>query len=128
LKIRPGGDLALFQMLNRLLLEAEDAAPGTVLDHEFIARNTTGYEALAEHLRTITWEHALQATGLGRAEIEQVHQHVLRSRRIIVCWAMGITQHKHGVPTIREIVNFLLLRGNIGRPGAGVCPVRGHSN
>ncbi|GAB6987511.1 FdhF/YdeP family oxidoreductase [Nocardioides pyridinolyticus] len=128
LKIRPGGDLALFQMLNRLLLEAEDAAPGTVLDHEFIAADTTGYDALARHLRTITWEHVLRATGLDRAEIEQVHQLVLNSRSIIVCWAMGLTQHKHGVPTIREIVNFLLLRGNLGRPGAGVCPVRGHSN
>ena len=53
---------------------------------------------------------------------------MLASNKIIVCWAMGLTQHKHGVPTIREIVNFLLLRGNIGRPGAGVCPVRGHSN
>ena len=70
----------------------------------------------------------LAATGLARAEIEQVHKRVLGSRKIIVCWAMGLTQHKHGVPTIREVVNFLLLRGNIGRPGAGVCPVRGHSN
>ncbi|KAB2809500.1 FdhF/YdeP family oxidoreductase [Pimelobacter simplex] len=128
LKIRPGGDLALFQMLNRLLLEAEDAAPGTVLDHDFIAAHTTGFDAFAAHARTITWEHVLTATGLTRAEIEQVHAQVLASRRIIVCWAMGLTQHKHGVPTIRELVSFLLLRGNLGRPGAGVCPVRGHSN
>ncbi|MFJ9314751.1 FdhF/YdeP family oxidoreductase [Pimelobacter simplex] len=128
LKIRPGGDLALFQMLNRLLLEAEDAAPGTVLDHDYIAAHTTGFDAFAAHARTITWEHVLTATGLTRAEIEQVHAQVLASRRIIVCWAMGLTQHKHGVPTIRELVSFLLLRGNLGRPGAGVCPVRGHSN
>ncbi len=128
LKIRPGGDLALFQMLNKLLLDAEDAAPGTVLDHAFIDAHTTGFGAFAEHARTVTWEHTLTATGLTRAEIEAVHQQVLASKKVIVCWAMGLTQHKHGVPTIREIVDFLLLRGNLGRPGAGVCPVRGHSN
>ncbi|TYL51713.1 FdhF/YdeP family oxidoreductase [Nocardioides sp. BGMRC 2183] len=128
LRIRPGGDLALFQMLNRLLLEAEDAAPGAVLDHDFIDAHTTGYHAFATHTRGVTWEHVLAATGLDRAEIEALHQQVLASRSIIVCWAMGLTQHRHGVPTIREIVSFLLLRGNIGRPGAGVCPVRGHSN
>ncbi|MEH1164058.1 FdhF/YdeP family oxidoreductase [Micromonospora sp. CPCC 205539] len=128
LQIRPGGDLALFQMLNLLLLEAEAAAPGTVLDHEFIQRDTTGFDAFAEYARKITWDDVLTATGLTRAEIEELHGRVLGSKKVIVCWAMGLTQHKHGVPTIREIVNFLLLRGNIGRPGAGVCPVRGHSN
>ncbi|WP_410869789.1 FdhF/YdeP family oxidoreductase [Nocardia sp. A7] len=128
LKIRPGGDLALFQMLNKLLLDAEDAAPGTVLDHEFIAAQTTGFDAFAAHTRAMSWDHALTATGLTRAEIEAVHRQVLASKKVIVCWAMGLTQHKHGVPTIREIVDFLLLRGNLGRPGAGVCPVRGHSN
>ncbi|WGX95473.1 FdhF/YdeP family oxidoreductase [Nocardioides sp. L-11A] len=128
LKIRPGGDLALFQMLNRLLLEAEDVAPGTVLDHEFIAAHTIGYDDFAAHTRTVTWEHVLEATGLTREEIEAVHREVLGARKVIVCWAMGLTQHRHGVPTIREIVSFLMLRGNLGRPGAGVCPVRGHSN
>ncbi|NUS81919.1 MAG: FdhF/YdeP family oxidoreductase [Streptomyces sp.] len=128
LQIRPGGDLALFQALNLLLLEAEDKEPGTVLDREFIESHTTGYDAFAEHIRETSWDAVLEATGLSRDEIEQVHERVLNSRSVIVCWAMGLTQHKHGVPTIREIVNFLLLRGNIGRPGAGVCPVRGHSN
>ena len=128
LKIRPGGDLALFQMLNRLLLEAEDAAPGTVLDHDYIAANTVGFEEFAAHTRTVTWEHVLEATGLTREEIEGVLTEVLAARKVIVCWAMGLTQHRHGVPTIRELVSFLLLRGNLGRPGAGVCPVRGHSN
>ncbi|UGT56808.1 FdhF/YdeP family oxidoreductase [Nocardia asteroides] len=128
LQIRPGGDLALFRMLNRLLLDAEDAAPGTVLDHEFLRTQTNGFEAFAAHARAITWDEALAATGLTRAEIEQAHRRVLGANKIIVCWAMGLTQHKHGVPTIREIVDFLLLRGNLGRPGAGVCPVRGHSN
>ncbi|MFD3840693.1 FdhF/YdeP family oxidoreductase [Streptomyces sp. NPDC058642] len=129
LQIRPGGDLALFQALNLMLIEAEDKEPGTVLDREFIDAHTTGYEAFAEHLRaTTSWDEILEATGLSQDEIEQVHARVLESRGVIVCWAMGLTQHKHGVPTIREVVNFLLLRGNIGRPGAGVCPVRGHSN
>jgi molybdopterin-dependent oxidoreductase alpha subunit len=128
LHIKPGGDLALFQALNRLLLEAEDARPGTVLDHDFIAAHTTGFEEFAQHARTVDWDDVRAATGLTREEIEKVRDEVLRSERVIVCWAMGITQHKHGVPTIREIVNFLMLRGNLGRAGTGACPVRGHSN
>ncbi|MFJ8923137.1 FdhF/YdeP family oxidoreductase [Streptomyces sp. NPDC102415] len=128
LHIRAGGDLALFQGLNRLLLEAEDERPGQVLDHDFIGANTSGFEEFAEHAREISWDDVITATGLSREEIEAVGADVLRSERVIVCWAMGVTQHKHGVPTIREIVNFLMLRGNLGRAGAGACPVRGHSN
>ncbi|TMR96342.1 FdhF/YdeP family oxidoreductase [Nonomuraea basaltis] len=128
LQIRPGGDLALFQALNLLLLQAEDERPGTVVDHAFIEAHTTGFDAFAAHVRGVAWTDVLAATGLTRDEIERVHARVLASEKIIVCWAMGLTQHKHGVATIREIVNFLLLRGNLGRPGAGVCPVRGHSN
>ncbi|EGX59254.1 oxidoreductase [Streptomyces zinciresistens K42] len=128
LHIRNGGDLALFQGINRLLLEAEDARPGEVLDHDFIREDTAGFEDFAAHVRGVDWSRILTATGLSRQEIEQVRDDVLRSRRVVVCWAMGITQHKHAVPTIREFVNFLLLRGNIGRAGTGACPVRGHSN
>ncbi|MGC0335437.1 FdhF/YdeP family oxidoreductase [Streptomyces sp. SLBN-8D4] len=128
LHIKPGGDLALFQALNRLLLEAEDARPGTVLDHDFIDAHTAGFEEFAQHARTVDWDDVRAATGLTREEIEKVRDEVLRSERVVVCWAMGITQHKHGVPTIREIVNFMMLRGNLGRAGTGVCPVRGHSN
>ncbi|MFH9712129.1 FdhF/YdeP family oxidoreductase [Streptomyces luteogriseus] len=128
LHIKPGGDLALFQALNRLLLEAEDARPGTVLDHDFISAHTSGFEEFAEHARTVDWDDVRAATGLTRQEIEKVRDEVLKSERVIVCWAMGITQHKHGVPTVREIVNFLMLRGNLGRAGTGACPVRGHSN
>ncbi|WP_329040890.1 FdhF/YdeP family oxidoreductase [Streptomyces sp. NBC_01422] len=128
LHIRAGGDLALFQGLNRLLLEAEDERPGQVLDHDFIGANTSGFEEFSEHARQISWDDVITATGLTREEIEAVGADVLRSERVIVCWAMGVTQHKHGVPTIREIVNFLMLRGNLGRAGAGACPVRGHSN
>jgi molybdopterin-dependent oxidoreductase alpha subunit len=128
LQIRVGGDLALFQGLNALLLEAEEQAPGTVLDNAFINAHTDGFEALTKHLAQLDWDDVLAATGLDRAKLEATRDDVLAASRIVVCWAMGLTQHKNSVATIREIVNFLLLRGNIGRTGAGVCPVRGHSN
>ncbi|WP_338039591.1 FdhF/YdeP family oxidoreductase [Nocardioides houyundeii] len=128
LQIRLGGDLALFRALNRLLLEAEDAAPGTVLDQEFIDASTVGFEEFSQHVRATEWSQVLADTGLTREEIEAVRDEVLSSDRVIVCWAMGLTQHRHAVPTIREIVNFLMLRGNLGKAGAGACPVRGHSN
>ncbi|MER5192618.1 FdhF/YdeP family oxidoreductase [Streptomyces sp. NPDC002755] len=123
LQIRIGGDQALFRLLNKLVLETEGA-----LDEAFIAEHTHGFEEFADTARAADWAETLTATGLTRAEIEETLRMVLASERTIVCWAMGLTQHKHSVPTIREVVNFLLLRGNIGRPGAGVCPVRGHSN
>lgn len=128
LSIRVNGDLALFQALGHLVLAAEDRAPGTVLDHGFIAEHCDGFEAMADHLRAIDWDEILESTGLSRAEIEAVAVDTMASKRVIVCWAMGLTQHRNSVATIREVVNFLLLRGNIGRSGAGVCPVRGHSN
>jgi molybdopterin-dependent oxidoreductase alpha subunit len=127
-QIRVNGDLALFQALGRRMLDAEDAVPGTVLDHDFIATHTHGFDAYAAHLRALSWDDVLTSTGLPARSIDELTQRVLRAERVIVCWAMGLTQHKNAVATIREIVNFLLLRGNLGRPGAGVCPVRGHSN
>ncbi|MDO0928191.1 FdhF/YdeP family oxidoreductase [Streptomyces sp. TG1A-8] len=123
LQIRIGGDQALFRLLNKLIVET-----GGAVDEEFVRAHTHGYEEFAAAARAADWDETLAATGLTRAEIERALRMVLDSRRTIVCWAMGLTQHKHSVPTIREVVNFLLLRGNIGRPGAGVCPVRGHSN
>jgi formate dehydrogenase major subunit len=128
LQIKVNGDLALFQALNLLLLEAEDREPASILDHSFIAEHTEGFNAFAIATRKLNWDDVTDATGLSRDQIEELAELVMRSRSIVVCWAMGLTQHKNSVPTIREIVNFLLLRGNIGRPGAGVCPVRGHSN
>lgn len=128
LHIRIGGDLALFQGLNRLLLEAEDARPGQVLDHDFISSSASGFDEFSRHARNVAWDEILPATGLTRAQIEDVRDEVLRSERVIVCWAMGVTQQPHAVATIREFVNFLALRGNLGRAGAGACPVRGHSN
>ncbi|MGE7388266.1 FdhF/YdeP family oxidoreductase [Streptomyces sp. NPDC004126] len=123
LQIRIGGDQALFRLLNKLVIETEGA-----LDEDFIRDHTHGYEALAAAVKDADWDETLTATGLTRPEIERALAMVLASKRTIICWAMGLTQHKHSVATIREVVNLLLLRGNIGRPGAGVCPVRGHSN
>ncbi|RZU38031.1 molybdopterin-dependent oxidoreductase alpha subunit [Streptomyces sp. BK022] len=123
LQIRIGGDQALFRLLNKLILETEGA-----VDEEFVREHTHGFEEFADAAAKADWDETLAATGLTRAEIERALEMVLASKRTIVCWAMGLTQHKHAVPTIREVVNFLLLRGDIGRPGAGVCPVRGHSN
>lgn len=123
LQIRIGGDQALFRLLNKMILETDGA-----VDETFVREHTHGYEEFAAAAREADWEETLAATGLDRGAIEEALAMVLASKRTIVCWAMGLTQHKHSVPTIREVVNFLLLRGNIGRPGAGVCPVRGHSN
>jgi molybdopterin-dependent oxidoreductase alpha subunit len=128
LQIRLNGDLALFRAVNRLLLEAEDAAPGTVLDRDFVTTHTSGFDGFAAAVRETSWDDVLAATGLQQAEIEAFAADVRAAGSVVVCWAMGLTQHANAVPTIREIVNFLLLRGNVGRPGAGVCPVRGHSN
>ncbi|MBT2482218.1 FdhF/YdeP family oxidoreductase [Streptomyces sp. ISL-94] len=123
LQIRIGGDQALFRLLNKLVIEA-----GGATDEEFIRDHTHGYEEFAAAAKETDWDETLTATGLTRPEIERALAMILASKRTIVCWAMGLTQHKHAVATIREVVNLLLLRGNIGRPGAGVCPVRGHSN
>ncbi|HEX2314263.1 MAG TPA: FdhF/YdeP family oxidoreductase [Thermomonospora sp.] len=122
LQIRLNGDLALFQALNRLLLDRD------AVDHAFLDAHTVGLKELAAHLEGLDWDDVLTATGLTRRQIDATLGDVLRADRIVVCWAMGLTQHRNSVATIREVVNFLLLRGNIGRRGAGVCPVRGHSN
>ncbi|MER7462584.1 FdhF/YdeP family oxidoreductase [Streptomyces sp. NPDC097981] len=131
LQIRIGGDQALFRLLNKLVIEASESASGAgsgAIDEAFIREHTHGYEELAAAAKEADWAETLTATGLTRPEIERALAMILASERTIVCWAMGLTQHKHAVATIREVVNLLLLRGNIGRPGAGVCPVRGHSN
>ncbi|GAB3653050.1 FdhF/YdeP family oxidoreductase [Glycomyces tarimensis] len=126
LQIRVGGDLALFSVLNRMLLRAG------AIDRDFVEEYTHGFDALAAHHADGDDDEALteavRRTGLSPVEIERLLAMVIASERTVVCWAMGLTQHKHAVPTIREIVNLLLLRGMIGKPGAGVCPVRGHSN
>jgi molybdopterin-dependent oxidoreductase alpha subunit len=128
LQIRLGGDMALLQAVSARLLAAEDAAPGSVLDRRFLAEHCEGLEELRAHLRDLDGDAVSAATGLAPAEIDRLAARYAASNRVIICWAMGITQHRKAVGTINEIVNLLLLRGNIGKPGAGACPVRGHSN
>jgi len=132
LPIRLGGDLALFAGVAKHLLEADERAQAAelepVLDHDFINLHTNGFAAYAEHLRSLAWDDLTEASGLTVPQIRGLAERLAASRATVVCWAMGLTQHKHAVAMITEIVNVLLLQGNIGRPGAGVCPVRGHSN
>jgi molybdopterin-dependent oxidoreductase alpha subunit len=128
LPVRVNGDLALFGAVNRILLEREDAAPGTILDRDFIDAYCDGFDPAAAGWSKLDFADLLPMTGLAREAIEAFVDEVVAARSIVVCWAMGLTQHRNAVATIREITNFLLLRGNVGRPGAGACPVRGHSN
>ncbi|MFE3000690.1 FdhF/YdeP family oxidoreductase [Nocardia sp. NPDC059246] len=128
LQIRLGGDMALFQGIGKLLFEAEDAAPGTVVDREFVDTHCAGFAEYQKSMRAVDLDTILDATGLTDDDLRRTATLVAESKRIILCWAMGLTQQKHGVATIEEATNLLLLRGMIGKPGAGVCPVRGHSN
>ncbi|CAN5768605.1 FdhF/YdeP family oxidoreductase [soil metagenome] len=123
LPIKVGADLALFQWINRRLV-----ADSGAVDHEFVTEYTDGFDAMAAHVSFLDPDALLAATGLAADDVEQLYQLVRSHERIIVCWAMGLTQHRQAVATIQELTNTLLLRGAIGKPGAGVCPVRGHSN
>jgi molybdopterin-dependent oxidoreductase alpha subunit len=120
--IRLAGDQALFAAIGKLTLEA------AAEDKPFIAEHCSDFEEYAAAVKALSWEDILTATGLTREEIERLALRYRTSERVIFCWAMGLTQHRDAVATIQEAVNVLLLRGNIGKPGAGVCPVRGHSN
>ncbi len=128
LQVRVGGDLALLQAIIKEVLEAEDAKPGQVLDHDFIREQTTGFEEMAAAIGATDWGLLLDESGISRDAIRRAAEIYIGAERVIICWAMGLTQHKHSVATIQEVVNLLLLRGNMGRQGAGACPVRGHSN
>ena len=128
LPVRVNGDLAFFAGVNTILLGRDDTAAGSVLDREFIDTYCDGYTAVADAWRALDWTELERHSGLTRAQLEEFADDVVAADSIVVCWAMGLTQHRNAVATIREIVNFLLLRGNIGRPGAGAAPIRGHSN
>jgi molybdopterin-dependent oxidoreductase alpha subunit len=127
-QIRLGGDMALFAGLGRLLLEAEDRAPGTVLDRDFIARHCAGFDEYERQTRAVDLDVVAEATGIDGEQLRRVADMLAASERTVFCWAMGLTQQRHAVATIGEATNLLLMRGMIGKPGAGVCPVRGHSN
>jgi molybdopterin-dependent oxidoreductase alpha subunit len=125
---RIGGDLALMKGIMKAMLEEERRRPGEVFDHAFIREHTTSYAELVADLERTEWREIMEACGVERETIERLATIAIRSRSTICCWAMGLTQQPHSVATIQQVVNFLLLRGNVGRPGAGACPVRGHSN
>lgn len=126
-QLRVGGDLAAVRAMAKHLLEKAAVEPG-LLDGDFLERHTHGLEEYRRLVLETPWDLLLEQSGLTRDQIAEASEVYLGAKRVIACWAMGITQHRHGVANVQEIVNLLLLRGNIGRPGAGPCPVRGHSN
>jgi molybdopterin-dependent oxidoreductase alpha subunit len=128
LQVRIGGDQALFKGLAKALLQAERERPGTVLDEVFLREHTTGAAEYLAHLETLEWPDLERRSGIARTEMERIAARCAARRKLITCWAMGLTQQPHAVATIQEVANFHFLLGAIGRPGAGLCPVRGHSN
>ncbi|MEP7341043.1 MAG: FdhF/YdeP family oxidoreductase [Acidobacteriota bacterium] len=128
LQIKINGDLAVLKGLMKRMLEEEDRWPGQVFDHEFIRQHTSGFDEVIADLRATGWEEIEEGCGLSRDDIRQAGLLIAGSKRMIVCWAMGITQHRNAVATIQTLVNLVLLGGHVGRDGAGLCCVRGHSN
>ncbi len=128
LQIKINADMALMQSIIYLMLQREKIAPNTVFNYPFIDEKTHGFREYLSHIEQLDLEKLISQTGITRAEIEQVVEILCKKEKIIACWAMGLTQHKNAVDTIKEVVNLLLLKGSIGKPGAGTCPVRGHSN
>jgi molybdopterin-dependent oxidoreductase alpha subunit len=128
LQVRINGDVALLKGIMKAVLAAEEQATDQVLDHEFIEKYTTGFEEFAVALGSADWDEIVEQSGVSRAQLEAAAEIFIESERTIFCWAMGLTQHKNAVANIQEIVNLMLMRGQVGKPGAGLCPVRGHSN
>ena len=128
LQVRINGDVSLLKALMKEVLDAEARRPGEVLDHEFINKYTTGFEEFKTALSKVHVGDILEQSGMTKAQIEDAARIFIKSERVIFCWAMGLTQHKNAVANIQEIVNLMMLRGQVGKPGAGFCPVRGHSN
>ena len=128
LQVRINGDVALMKGIIKEVLANEAQQPGTVLDHDFIREYTAGFKDFAASVADVSWESIVEQSGVSREKIKEAADIFTRSDRTIFCWAMGLTQHKNAVANIQEIVNLMLLRGQVGKPGAGLCPVRGHSN
>lgn len=128
LPVRIAGDMAVLKGVMKVMLERERRSPGSVFDRDFIAAKTEGSEQLAAELDATSWDDIIASSGLTREQIDEAAEMIVTSNGFITCWAMGVTQHTDAVATIQDIVNLHLLRGSIGRPGAGLCPVRGHSN
>jgi molybdopterin-dependent oxidoreductase alpha subunit len=127
-QVRINGDVALLKGIMKKVLEAEERQPGQVLDREFIDKHTNGFEEFRAALNDIQVDDILEQAGVTDSTIDDAARIFVESERVIFCWAMGLTQHKNAVANIQEIVNLMLLRGQLGKPGAGLCPVRGHSN
>ena len=128
LQIRINGDMAVIQAIEKILSKAETENPGTVFDQSFIKKNTIGYEGFKAHLDKYSLEELADAAGIPIEQLVAAAEMMKDKKRIIICWAMGVTQQKNGVDTIKEMVNLILLKGALGKPGSGLCPVRGHSN
>jgi molybdopterin-dependent oxidoreductase alpha subunit len=128
LQVRVDGDMALLRGIMKHLFEAEDLNPGQVVDRPFIDKYTTGFESFEQNIRNTSWEDIEELSGISRAQLLEAANLLATKQKIITCWAMGVTQQRQGVQTIQEIVNLHLMKGAIGKPGAGTCPVRGHSN
>ncbi len=132
LQVRPGGDIAALAGMCKHLIEADDDAQAKglarVLDASFIAEHTHGFEALASAMRALDWQEIERESGLERADLEKAAATYAGANAVIGVYGMGLTQHREGVLNVQMLSNLLLLRGNIGKPGAGICPVRGHSN
>jgi len=128
LQVKINGDVALLKIILKLMKEKETEKPGTVFNHLFIKEKTNGLEEMLLDLDSYKIEDLLPQTGLSLDTIQKATDMIINNDKIIICWAMGLTQHKNSVDNIRELVNILLLKGSIGKKGAGTCPVRGHSN
>ncbi|XP_037929341.1 protein YdeP-like [Teleopsis dalmanni] len=131
-QVRIGGDIALLKGLMNIVLQRHDEAIAAeqdpILDIEFITEHTAGFDQLHADILNINWDEIIEMSGLTRQQIEQLAELYIKSERTIICYGMGITQHQHGTQNIEQIINLLLLKGNIGKLGAGICPLRGHSN
>jgi molybdopterin-dependent oxidoreductase alpha subunit len=127
-KVKVGGDAAALKGIMKAVVAMDEAAGGTVLDHDFIRTHTNGLETLIADLKAAEWADIERASGLTRVDMEAVAVAYAKSNATILAYGMGITQHAKGTGTVQQMANLLLLRGNMGKPGAGICPVRGHSN
>lgn len=128
LPVKINGDMALLKALEIILLELENKNPGKVFDYDFIKEKTTGYDAFLKQFDDYNLDELVNLSGVSKEALYEAAEIIAYKKRIIVCWGMGLTQQPNGVEMIREILNILLLKGSIGKPGSGVCPVRGHSN
>ena len=128
IQVRVNGDVALLKGIMKEIFDAEERRPGQILDREFIEKYTSGFDEFKAALAKVHLGDILDQSGVKKSQLEDAARIFIESERVIFCWAMGLTQHQNAVANIQEIVNLMLLRGQLGKPGAGLCPVRGHSN